>query len=156
VLLPRGRLSFEVGPHDRAMPVILDPILDYSTALSSINADGAVIIAAPHDNLLIAGFDALSIPPTGIRSKWFAPHQIAITIQAKRVVVVASSRSSIQPVMSFYHFLWESRHSTTGYRSRSGRNPRCRRKPFGSESSRGHCRRDGMLKHRALERSWLT
>ncbi|HUF62790.1 MAG TPA: SBBP repeat-containing protein, partial [Verrucomicrobiales bacterium] len=50
------RLRFEVGPYDKARPLVIDPVLSYSTYLGGANSDDANGIAvAPDGSIVIVG-----------------------------------------------------------------------------------------------------
>jgi hypothetical protein len=53
---PNHEVHFEVGTYDRNRPLIIDPVLAYSTSLGGSNIDGANAIAvAPDNTAFIAG-----------------------------------------------------------------------------------------------------
>lgn len=60
-----GVLGFEVGAHDRTRPLIIDPVLRYSTYLGGSNSDGATAAAVDAaGNLYVAGYTLSANFPT--------------------------------------------------------------------------------------------
>ncbi len=56
VLLAENHVGFEVGPYDRTRPLVIDPVLSYSTYLGGIEIDAANAIAVSSDgSAFIAG-----------------------------------------------------------------------------------------------------
>ena len=53
---PNHEVHFKVGTYDRTRPLIIDPVLAYSTSLGGSNIDGANAIAvAPDNTAFVAG-----------------------------------------------------------------------------------------------------
>ncbi|MFB3921701.1 MAG: choice-of-anchor D domain-containing protein [Terriglobia bacterium] len=56
VLLAKNLVGFEIGPYDRTRPLVIDPVLSYSTYLGGSNIDSANSIAVSSDgSAFIAG-----------------------------------------------------------------------------------------------------
>jgi len=64
VLLAENRVGFEVGAYDKSLPLVIDPVLSYSTYLGGLEIDGANAIAVSNDGAaFIAGeTDSLDFP----------------------------------------------------------------------------------------------
>jgi hypothetical protein len=64
VIKAPGRVSFEIGPYNRALTLIIDPVLSFSTYLGGTSSDLANSVAADSSGIYIAGFTASSNFPT--------------------------------------------------------------------------------------------
>jgi hypothetical protein len=65
VLLASNRVGFEVGSYDRTQPLIIDPVLSYSTYLGGKEVDAGLRIAVDKDgNAYVTGFTASTNFPT--------------------------------------------------------------------------------------------
>jgi len=59
VLKPDGTVTFETGPYDRTLPLVIDPVLSYSTYLGGSDMDYANGIAVDHSgNAYVTGYTA--------------------------------------------------------------------------------------------------
>lgn len=64
--LRRGGLGFRVGSYDKALPLVIDPVLVYATYFGGSSFDEAFAIAADAGgNTYIAGYTASTLFPTG-------------------------------------------------------------------------------------------
>ncbi|MBZ5515330.1 MAG: SBBP repeat-containing protein [Acidobacteriia bacterium] len=52
---PKCELAFLVGPYDQTQPLIIDPVLTFSTYLGGSSFDGAVAVAADSNYIYVAG-----------------------------------------------------------------------------------------------------
>ncbi|MGH3849963.1 MAG: SBBP repeat-containing protein, partial [Pseudonocardiaceae bacterium] len=65
-LRPEGQVGFSVGPYDPSQPLIIDPVLDYSTYLGGGGIDYARDIAVSGNNAYVVGTtDSLDFPTRG-------------------------------------------------------------------------------------------
>lgn len=59
-------VGFRVGPYDRNRPLVIDPVLSYSTYLGGLDADGGMAIAVRNGEAYVTGYtDSLNFPPAG-------------------------------------------------------------------------------------------
>jgi hypothetical protein len=64
-LAPNGALSFELGAYDRSLPLVIDPVLSYSTLLGGSGLDSATAIAVDSSgSAYVAGFTSSYDFPT--------------------------------------------------------------------------------------------
>ncbi|MGA3018708.1 MAG: SBBP repeat-containing protein, partial [Bryobacteraceae bacterium] len=63
-LAPNGALGFALGPYDRSLPLVIDPVLSYSTLLGGSAFDSATAIAVDSSgSAYVAGFtDSYDFP----------------------------------------------------------------------------------------------
>ncbi|MGH6631274.1 MAG: SBBP repeat-containing protein, partial [Burkholderiales bacterium] len=69
--LAGNRISFRIGAFDRSQPLVIDPVLTYSTYLGGAGNDAAVAVAVDfNDHAFITGYTASANFPTvsGLRS----------------------------------------------------------------------------------------
>src|SRR5439155_24484939 len=57
-------VSFTVGPYDHSLPLIIDPVLSYSTLLGGLSSDAAMALAVDATGIYVAGFTASRDFPT--------------------------------------------------------------------------------------------
>ncbi len=63
--LKKNLLAFHVGPHDASLPLVIDPVLSYSTYLAGSASEGAAGIALdPNGNVYVTGYTFSTDFPT--------------------------------------------------------------------------------------------
>jgi hypothetical protein len=63
-LLPGGDIGFSVASYDPSRPLIIDPILSFSTYLSPLAANANIVATDASGNSYISGYGTLGIPVT--------------------------------------------------------------------------------------------
>ena len=87
VLKSDGEVTFEIAPYDRTLPLIIDPVLSYSTYLGGSDMDYANGIAVdPSGNAYVTGYTASidfplvnpaqSSPGGGTCSRWCGHYRL--------------------------------------------------------------------------------
>jgi hypothetical protein len=64
VLEGDGIVGFSIGSYDRSLPLVIDPVLSYSTLLGGSNSDAAMALAVDSTGIYVAGYTASRDFPT--------------------------------------------------------------------------------------------
>jgi hypothetical protein len=69
-----GRVGFDLGAYDRAKPLVIDPVIAYSTFLGGTGFDWALGIAvSPHGSAFVTGMTTSAEFPLGQQPQQFGP-----------------------------------------------------------------------------------
>ncbi len=81
-LKPDGKIGFEMGNYDKTLPLVIDPVLDYSTYLGGNIIDGMNLIAVDAaGNAYVAGTSDGNFPVTpGAYQSAFSSHLINMVV----------------------------------------------------------------------------